>query len=207
MPAIMLFCHAALHSLPMSPFVLQTQACCHPHSAPPLSWTIPIRLARRQLISMRPIRTQPGTPSLRRHLRLPVETDAGVRLRIYLCRVFRAAVERVSRTILWGLAGRFRCSMRSWVPRWQLMTTFAAAKHLAEREHNSVGEVFSALARQGLRVGPQSGAPAIWRGSGHTGSRQLATLAKLHDGRLATLDHRMAAGAISGGRKIQELIS
>ncbi len=32
----------------------------------------------------------------------------------------------------------------------------AAAKHLAEREHRSIGEVISALARQGLSRGKRS---------------------------------------------------
>lgn len=32
----------------------------------------------------------------------------------------------------------------------------AAAKHLAEREHRSIGEVISALARQGLSRGARS---------------------------------------------------
>jgi hypothetical protein len=32
----------------------------------------------------------------------------------------------------------------------------AAAKHLAEREHRSIGEVISALARQGLNRGTRS---------------------------------------------------
>lgn len=33
----------------------------------------------------------------------------------------------------------------------------AAAKHLAEREHKSVGEVISSLARQGLARGSRNG--------------------------------------------------
>ena len=35
----------------------------------------------------------------------------------------------------------------------------AAARHLAEREHKSVGEVVSALARQGLTKGTRSTRP------------------------------------------------
>jgi hypothetical protein len=57
------------------------------------------------------------------------------------------------------------------------------AKHLAERDRKTVGEVISDLARS-----------------------QLLALACAHGGRLATMDQKLAAEVVPGGKKALELI-
>jgi hypothetical protein len=58
-----------------------------------------------------------------------------------------------------------------------------AAKHLAERDRKTVGEVISDLARS-----------------------SLLALAYAHGGRLATMGQKLAAEVVPGGKKALELI-